>query len=219
MAVLFDAKSTSIAHTTVSGTTLTDNSLTIGTGTLLVAAIASHNASVTITSITWNGTALTPIPGTPFDDGANNIVGLYYLLNPVLGNHSLVATFSSAVPEIYLAGISFNGANLIGGATTFPSVVTGSGSGVTSGSLAVSTGSNDASVSVYESHFPASTLTGTTIYNSSGAGNAIESAASYSVPGATPMVAAFAAPSAWGGIAAEIAAAGGGSILWSQTCM
>jgi hypothetical protein len=199
--VAMDAVSSG-AHT-ASNTSVTDGSLTIGgSGTLLECEVAWTTSFVTPTSVTWNGTSMTAVPGLPYDSSLNQPLGIYYLLSPATGNHNAIANFASAT-EIYINCVSLKGGAFSGGTTTFPSVVTGTGNPTASGSLAVATASNDFNIAAFLTQRQSNTLSGTLIYNSGTGGTNSQNADAYSVPGTTPMTDTFAASGYWSGVAVE----------------
>lgn len=66
-----------------------------------------------VSSITYNGAAMTQVSGSPFEVDGGNKIYLYYLVAPATGTHDLVATFD-ANGNLTLHAASFTGASQTG---------------------------------------------------------------------------------------------------------
>ena len=126
-AITFDAASR--AATTTTGRTSLSWSHTVGGGAdrYLVVGVAAEDASTadaTITSVTYNGVALTAVPNSRRSGGGTGIIQtqLFYGLNASLGAagaHTVVVTFQGAVD-----GISAGATSLAGVTQGAPQAVT-----------------------------------------------------------------------------------------------
>jgi len=126
-AITFDAASR--AATTTTGRTSLSWSHTVGGGAdrYLVVGVAAEDASTadaTITSVTYNGVALTAVPNSRRSGGGTGIIQtqLFYGLNASLGAagaHTVVVTFQGAVD-----GISAGATSLAGVSQGAPQAVT-----------------------------------------------------------------------------------------------
>jgi pectate lyase len=101
-AITFDAASR--AATTSTGRTSLSWSHTVGSGTdrILVVGVAAEDtgtADANITSVTFNGAALTAVPNSKRSGGGTGIIQtqLFYQLNPASGAHTVVVTFQGPV--------------------------------------------------------------------------------------------------------------------------
>jgi len=93
--------------TTASGTTLTFNVTTGGINRGLFAWVTEITSS-TISSVTYNGVAMTLV--TSQADGGIKMY-LYYLINPASGTNSLVVTRSGSTGELFCSTSYYNGVN------------------------------------------------------------------------------------------------------------
>jgi pectate lyase len=114
--IAFDASSR--AATTTTGRTSLTWSHTIGSGTdrVLVVGVAVEDASTTdanVTSVTYNGVALTAVPSSKINGGGTGIIQtqLFYLLGSSLpvGAFNVVVTFQGAVDGISAGAVSLTG--------------------------------------------------------------------------------------------------------------
>src|SRR3990167_5864226 len=87
---------------------------TIATGAnLLIVAVNARDfgaGSPTITSVTWDGIALTSIVSA-LDSSLVERVALYYLLNPTAGTLNVSITCSAATDEVHSTASSWFGAD------------------------------------------------------------------------------------------------------------
>lgn len=68
---------------------------------LLVVGISLLNAlGQTVTGITYNGVALTAVPGGQVSNGTGGRAELWFLIAPVVGSNNIVATFSASVAAV-----------------------------------------------------------------------------------------------------------------------
>lgn len=147
MAATVNATATAAAVTT-SATTLTNSSLTVAAGaTSLLAWLMFDEISIIPSSVVvrWDsaGTPQTMTLLVEAEDPANTNtrVQLYGLVAPTLGNRSLTATWTSAVPAI-LDAISFSGTATSSVANVFKNTASNTGtSGVPTLSLTSAVGS------------------------------------------------------------------------------
>src|SRR6185295_19053743 len=104
-AISFDAASR--AATTSTGRTSLSWSHTLGGGSdrMVVVGVAVEDtttADANVTSVTFNGVALTAVPGSKINGGGTGIIQtqLFYLLNaslPAAGTYTVTVTFQGAV--------------------------------------------------------------------------------------------------------------------------
>jgi pectate lyase len=116
-AIAFD--SASRAASTATGTTSISWSHTIGGGTdrFLLVGVAAEDASTTdasITSVTYNGVALTAVPGSKISGGGTGIIQtqLFYGFGTSLGAagaHTVAVTFQGPVDGVSASSVSFSG--------------------------------------------------------------------------------------------------------------
>lgn len=104
--------STQKAFTANASSYTTSHTVPSGTNLLLV----GHSSGVgstgrTITSITWNGTAMTQAAGINRSSGTQALVYFYYLLSPAAGTFNIVATYSSTTTSAACWALNFSGAN------------------------------------------------------------------------------------------------------------
>lgn len=122
-AVAFDAETTANTYTT-SGTTITNSSLTVGSGAnrALVAILVLSSNTPGATSCTWDSggsaQAMTLIVTASGASSGQGSVLLYGLVNPVSGNKTLSCTVGGFSDQ-NLSAASFTGADQTGGTTTF----------------------------------------------------------------------------------------------------
>ena len=106
MAILFD----SVAQGSATSDTLTvQQVIAANSDRLLMVGVSAEILTVTntgLSTITWNGTALTRIDDFTFTDDDRNWIGQYYLKNPDSGTHDIVVTMNDTQKGISLTGIS-----------------------------------------------------------------------------------------------------------------
>jgi uncharacterized repeat protein (TIGR01451 family) len=131
----------------VTGTTTITVPITTGTGTnrFLVAGISinrNNNVAVAVSGVTYNGTALT-FAGAQNDPTGIRRVEMWYLVNPVSGANSVVATFSgvnAANTGATVGVITFSGVDQTTPARAFTGINGASG---TNPSLAVTSATGE----------------------------------------------------------------------------
>lgn len=112
MPIAYDAASSG-ADT---GTNTPDNTITIshncsGSDRLLIVGVGiKTDANQTISSVTFDGSPMTLVPGSTATNGTNVLSALYYLIAPPTGAKNIVIT-TSAGTFITAGGISFTGAD------------------------------------------------------------------------------------------------------------
>lgn len=82
----------------LSGTTYTDTSITVGSGSdrcLFVWLGINAGNPPNVSGVTWNGAAMTQVGSSA--GASDQPLSLWRLVNPAVGNHSLVATLGSSV--------------------------------------------------------------------------------------------------------------------------
>ena len=135
------ANSTVASAITASGVTSLTFTATVaaGTNTYMVVEVADQNLGAGVSSVTYDGTALTSI-GT---ESGNEVVALYGLKAPATGSYSVVVTFEAST---YAAAgaTTFNGVNQTTPTADFTGV---SGNGKTS-SIAATSAVNDLELDV-----------------------------------------------------------------------
>lgn len=133
MALAVDA----IASGTGTGSSLTFSHTCAGVNRLLIVWVSYFDSADTISSVTYNGVAMTAIPSGSAANGNYKIAG-YYLIAPATGANNVVVTFSGAVSDFGGGSISFTDAHqttplgtavTATGTSTSPSVTVSSASG------------------------------------------------------------------------------------------
>ncbi len=145
MTATFDASSTGIYQTNSSS--ITDNSLTIGSGSnrALVYAIGfgwSTYSQPTGISVTWDSGGTNQslsLLVQNVDSTGKRLTQIWGIKAPTSGNKTLSVSWASTVDSVKIAGASFIDVNQAGGSTTFNETATSS-----NGSVTISTTSNDA---------------------------------------------------------------------------
>ena len=135
IAVAFDAVSTG---TVVSSNTKTVSHTTSGTDRCLVVLVTTYVAGgTTVSSVTYNGTAMTNA-GSQTSPSGNSRVTIFYLANPSSGAHDIVVTLAASADDLFVAGLSFTDVHQAtptgtfvsaNGTSTTPSVVATSETG------------------------------------------------------------------------------------------
>ena len=95
-----------VSSGTTSGGSSITISHTIGSGSdrlMLVGVSMNNDGYETVTGVTWNGTALTPVGTEANDDDAR--VEIWRLVAPSTGTHNVVVTFSAALEQEAHAGV------------------------------------------------------------------------------------------------------------------
>lgn len=131
-AIAFDAAASKSATNAAS----VSWSHTVGSGSnmMLVVGISledTNSADATISSVTYNGVAMTAVPNSVATDGSSTFdrSQLYYLANPAAGAHTVAINFAGAVNGVSAGSISLSGV-----ATSAPTAATSildSGSSIT----------------------------------------------------------------------------------------
>jgi len=136
--VSVDATSTAPASAGASRTTMTwAHTVTTGASLLCVAVTYAGGGSVTTSSVTWNGVALTGRTRVQSSSNANNrLVDLWYIVNPAPGTANIVVTQSGS-NDCDAAAISWFGTDTV---TPFGTAVTSGAATGTSISLTPSGG-------------------------------------------------------------------------------
>jgi|SRR5882672_6429094 len=141
MAVAIDAINTGDAST-LSGTTLTNTNLTVGSGAnrILLAGILFSSALPTITAFQWDAAGtpqnLTLVPGTSFT--SSTLSGaIYAVVAPTTGNKQLKITWTGT-KEASLGCASFTGASQAAIATSCPNGVNSTGTSATPNTVVTS---------------------------------------------------------------------------------
>ncbi len=98
------------SNVNTSGTVVSATHVCTGSDLILFAAI-KNNQGGTVTSLTYNGVAMTLI-GTCVDS-SSRAYWLYYLINPASGSHSITFTAGTS-GNVGIFGISFTGAKQSG---------------------------------------------------------------------------------------------------------
>lgn len=111
MAISFDATSTPNAGTWATGNPISWNH-TVGVGaTLLITGLFPGSTTDQVTSVTYNGSAMTRVLIWSYNGATINAeyVVLYYLVNPSSGTNSLVWNFTGSQPNAAGGAISYFG--------------------------------------------------------------------------------------------------------------
>lgn len=127
MAISFDASATGSVS---SNTTLTF-SHTVGAGSnriLWVAFLVNDAAPAAVSSVTYNGVAMTATVDSPFVEQATIYQHLFYLVAPASGAHNVVITMASSMSGINAHAVSYAGAKQTGVPDAH---ATGTGTGTT----------------------------------------------------------------------------------------
>ena len=105
-----------VSNSTSTGTNFTSLSWshTIATidSTILVVGVSWRNSGSnthTVSSVTFNGVALTLVRKDEYFNGDSKSSAIYYLVNPPSGAHTVLATFSGTVFRSVCGSISFTG--------------------------------------------------------------------------------------------------------------
>lgn len=109
MAIAFDATSRNIvgpASTNTVSHTCTGSDLILWAATL---SFRTGDNSNFLTSITYNGVAMTQV-GSPVNVSTGILIYLHYLIAPATGTHDIVSTFAVTMDEIDSRNASFTGA-------------------------------------------------------------------------------------------------------------
>ncbi len=106
MAIAFDSAS---SGGTVASNTLTFSHTCSGSNRILFVGIEGDGSSDTLTSVTYNGVAMTRIDSISAASTANRYLYLYYLIAPATGAHNVVATVSSGTVVLGVSA-SYTGA-------------------------------------------------------------------------------------------------------------
>lgn len=104
----FTVDATAHGDKSTSGTTLTvSHTCAAGAKVLVVCVLPDSQANV-VTSVTYNGVAMTRGADSNYAIAGGSI---YYLLNPDSGTHNIVATVSGTGYVVCMGSVSFTGSN------------------------------------------------------------------------------------------------------------
>jgi hypothetical protein len=93
------------SESTDGGSSITISHTTSGSNRLMLVGVAFNNDNYeTVTSVTYNGTALTKVGERANSDDA--MVYIYSLVAPDTGTHNVVVTFSAALAQEGIAGVT-----------------------------------------------------------------------------------------------------------------
>lgn len=110
MAIIYDATTSEASVTGVPHSTHTfSHTITTSENRALV-VMCTNNGSVSISSVTWNGVALT---SGSSESGSSYKFDTWYLLDPDSGTHDVVITFASAVTGDLASAVSLYNVNNI----------------------------------------------------------------------------------------------------------
>ena len=111
-AITFDSAATKAVTNAASASW----SHTIGSGTnrVLIVGLATEDTSTTslaVSSITYNGVAMTAVPSSTATAGSSTLdrTQLFYLINPAVGVHTVAVTFGGAVNGVSAGSVSLSG--------------------------------------------------------------------------------------------------------------
>ena len=125
-AIAFDAASST------SGVSLSSTSWshTVGTGSdrVLIVGIAledTSTADLTVSSVTYNGVAMTAVPNSIATDGSStfNRTQLFYQLSPASGTHTVAIAFGGSVNGVNVGAVSLSGVNAAAPAAAATSIL------------------------------------------------------------------------------------------------
>jgi hypothetical protein len=112
MAIAFNA-ATSASNS--ASATLTFAHTVSGSNTMLLVGFIANKATVpAVSSVTYNGVAMTATSASPLTVSATVKNHLYYLVNPTTGANNVVITFASAPDGIAANALSYTGAKQTG---------------------------------------------------------------------------------------------------------
>jgi hypothetical protein len=140
MALAVDAVSSGTRAFAANATTLTFAHTVSGSDRVLLVAVQwySTQAVRSVSSVTYNGTAMTLVSSSQIDNGANRFLALYYLIAPSTGTNNVVITLSGTDDLFFGGSVSFTGADQTSplgtavtnsGSSTTPSVTLSSAAG------------------------------------------------------------------------------------------
>lgn len=211
MAVAFDAKGT-VKDVVVSS--LTDTSLTIGTGgsnyALVVYVCSQSTIGAPTYTVTWNGVTV-PLVGTPtWVAASSGGTALFCLAGPATGNHTLsVSTSVHVAGELHVIAASFTGVDQT---TPAQNPASATGQTNTTATISVTSATGNIATAIFaQDQQPNNSTNGTNIVlNNVGPG--MGCAANYIAGSATATLTATAGGSAtdWTISAMDLLAASGG---------
>jgi hypothetical protein len=223
MTVAFDAKT---VWTSLTGTSLTITTLTVGSGAnraLLIHLLCGSQgttfpAGLTITRDT--GEVFTQVPSTSFADGGITATGaVYALLNPTSGNKTITISWTGS-NEMHACAFSFSNVDQTSVAVAFPhgaTVVHGTSTASPVAVTVTSATGNLVSASFLQNVSAWGAISGLANSQDSATGPNLAVAANYDNGAASvSLTAVFTGPAAWAAIGCDVlAAAGGGAALVS----
>lgn len=139
MAWVFDTGGTPVTETDADATVTFSHTVGSLTNGILFVWMVYQTTSTTISSVTYNGVAMTEA----IEQTTNRRTVLYYLLNPASGAHDVVISGSANFGRVCAGAHSWSGAH----STQSPQTQTGSGTGTTP-SITVGTASGELIVDV-----------------------------------------------------------------------
>lgn len=178
-------------QTVASGNTITDSTLTIPSGSNLglVAAVSYGGTGITCpptgVTVTWNGVGLSLITSQAAADSIHSCSTLWGLVNPATGNHSLTSTWTGAVSDALIGGVSFSGVNQTGGSTSFIAATPATGTADPS-TVTISSATTDAVMGVFTNGAQYTAVSPTQLYRFN-SGTTFTSAASDWAVGASSV--------------------------------
>jgi len=111
MAITFDQSVSDNNSFSAAGGTLT-KSLTIGADAAILLTAFYGNNSAVPDSVTWNGDAMTQVPGSPLLDGGNR-VWMYYIVSPDIGTFNCVIDAGAGCNVQQASYASYNGVDTL----------------------------------------------------------------------------------------------------------
>lgn len=106
VAAIHDAASTGVSDSTL---TITKSFTTTTGARKLLACVAVEDNSFNVTSVTWNGVAMTALANNTKTPDVNGFAGIYYLDSPAIGTFDVVATSDASVNEWGITVLSLSG--------------------------------------------------------------------------------------------------------------
>lgn len=164
MAIALDT--TAVSSQGIGVTSITQSATLAGSDSVLVVGVYTISASTA--TATWNGVSMSQAGASQKDNASGDTyMHLFYLVNPDLGTHDVVASFASSTAQVFVA--NFNGVKQQAPEATGG---TSSGTGTSSTNTLTTISDNALHIAMFstQANNTASTATQSVVDNSSSAG-------------------------------------------------